>query len=533
MRSKEEIREAVRTGQTVLGIELGSTRIKAVLTDVDKSPVASGSYDWENRYVDHIWTYNVEDIWQGLQDCYRDLVKNVEEEYGEKPVRFAAMGISAMMHGYLAFDENDELLVPFRTWRNTITGEASEKLSELFAYHIPQRWSIAHLYQAILNGEEHVPKVRFFTTLAGYIHWKLSGRRVLGSGDAAGMFPINIRTKNFDGTMLDKFDELVADKGYPWKIRELLPEVLLAGDDAGTLTESGAKLLDPDGGLEAGIPMCPPEGDAGTGMTATNSVAVRTGNVSAGTSVFAMAVLEKDLTKPYEEIDLVTTPSGDPVAMVHCNNCTSDLNAWAGLFKEFADCLGVETDMNRIFGLLYNKALEGDADCGGLLAYNYFSGEHITGFEEGRPLFVRSPESRFNLANFMRANLYTALGALKTGMDILLKKENVRLDRMMGHGGLFKTKGVGQRILAGAINTPVYVMETAGEGGAWGIALLADYMIRKSEGESLTDYLAGKVFHDSRGTGMDPVPEDVEGYEKFMKRYAEGLAVERAAVECL
>lgn len=333
--------------------------------------------------------------------------------------------------------------------------------------------------------------------------------------------------------MLDKFDELVADKGYPWKIRELLPEVLLAGDDAGTLTESGAKLLDPDGGLEAGIPMCPPEGDAGTGMTATNSVAVRTGNVSAGTSVFAMAVLEKDLTKPYEEIDLVTTPSGDPVAMVHCNNCTSDLNAWAGLFKEFADCLGVETDMNRIFGLLYNKALEGDADCGGLLAYNYFSGEHITGFEEGRPLFVRSPESRFNLANFMRANLYTALGALKTGMDILLKKENVRLDRMMGHGGLFKTKGVGQRILAGAINTPVYVMETAGEGGAWGIALLADYMIRKSEGESLTDYLAGKVFHDSRGTGMDPVPEDVEGYEQFMKRYAEGLAVERAAVECL
>ena len=529
----KQVRTTIENGNAVLGIELGSTRIKAVLVNEDKIPVACGSHDWESRYENGIWTYSLEDIWSGLQDSYAKMAQDVKKQYGISLKRVKAMGFSAMMHGYMAFDAHDRLLVPFRTWRINITREASEKLTELFRYQIPQRWSISHLYQAILNGEEHVPKVRFFTTLAGYIHWKLSGRRVLGSGDAAGMFPINIRTKNFDGTMLDKFDELVADKGYPWKIRELLPEVLLAGDDAGTLTESGAKLLDPDGGLEAGIPMCPPEGDAGTGMTATNSVAVRTGNVSAGTSVFAMAVLEKDLTKPYEEIDLVTTPSGDPVAMVHCNNCTSDLNAWAGLFKEFADCLGVETDMNRIFGILYNKALEGDADCGGLLAYNYFSGEHITGFEEGRPLFVRSPESRFNLANFMRANLYTALGALKTGMDILLKKENVRLDRMMGHGGLFKTKAVGQRILAGAINTPVYVMETAGEGGAWGIALLADYMIRKSEGESLTDYLAGKVFHDSRGTGMDPVPEDVEGYEKFMKRYAEGLAVERAAVECL
>ena len=380
MRSKEEIREAVRTGQTVLGIELGSTRIKAVLTDVDKSPVASGSYDWENRYVDHIWTYNVGDIWQGLQGCYRDLVKNVEEEYGEKPVRFAAMGISAMMHGYLAFDENDELLVPFRTWRNTITGEASEKLSELFAYHIPQRWSIAPSVSGNFKRRRACSESAVFYDSGGLHPLEAVRTQSVGKRRRCGMFPVNIRTKNFDGTMLDKFDELVADKGYPWKIRELLPEVLLAGDDAGTLTESGAKLLDPDGGLEAGLPMCPPEGDAGTGMTATNSVAVRTGNVSAGTSVFAMAVLEKNLTKPYEEIDLVTTPSGDPVAMVHCNNCTSDLNAWAGLFKEFADCLGVETDMNRIFGILYNKALEGDADCGGLLAYNYFSGEHITGF---------------------------------------------------------------------------------------------------------------------------------------------------------
>lgn len=531
MRSKEEIREMISAGQAILGIELGSTRIKSVLIDVDKSPVASGSYNWENQYVDHIWTYDIGEIWRGVQSSYQDLVKNVREEYGVTVTNLAAAGVSAMMHGYLAFDENDELLVPFRTWRNTITGQASAELSELFAYHIPQRWSIAHLYQAVLNGEEHVGKVRFFTTLAGYIHWKLTGQKVLGSGDAAGMFPINIEEKNYDARMLDQFDDLVAGKGFPWKIRELLPKVLLAGESAGCLTEEGAKLLDPSGNLSAGVPMCPPEGDAGTGMTATNSVAVRTGNVSAGTSVFAMAVLERELTKPYEEIDLVTTPAGDLVAMVHCNNCTSDLNAWVGLFKEFAESFGIDVDMNKLFETLYNKALEGDADCGGLLAYNYFSGEHITGFDEGRPLFVRSPESKFNLANFMRVNLYTSLGALKTGMDILLKKENVKLDRMMGHGGLFKTKGVGQRILAGAINTPVYVMETAGEGGAWGIALLADYLVRKEDGESLTDYLNNKVFHDAKGSGMDPVPEDVEGYEKFMERYTKGLAIERAAVD--
>lgn len=532
MRNKEEIRDMIGSGQAVLGIELGSTRIKAVLIDVDKTPVASGSYDWENKYVDHIWTYDIDEVWKGLQGCYSDLVKNVKDEYGAEITDLAAIGVSAMMHGYLAFDENDELLVPFRTWRNTITGEASEKLSELFSYHIPQRWSIAHLYQAILNGEEHVDKVRFFTTLAGYIHWKLTGRKVLGSGDAAGMFPNSIEAKDFDARMLDQFDALVADKGFPWKIRDLLPKVLVAGEDAGSLTDEGAKLLDPSGSLRSGIPMCPPEGDAGTGMTATNSVAVRTGNVSAGTSVFAMAVLEKDLTKPYEEIDLVTTPAGDLVAMVHCNNCTSDLNAWVGLFREFAESFGMDVDMNRLFGTLYNKALEGDPDCGGLLAYNYFSGEHITGFDEGRPLFVRSPESKFNLANFMRVNLYTSLGALKTGMDILLKKENVTLDRMMGHGGLFKTKGVGQRILAGAIDTPVYVMETAGEGGAWGIALLADYLVRGEDGESLTDYLRNKVFHDAKGTGMEPVAEDVAGYERFMERYTKGLAIERAAVDC-
>lgn len=531
MQSAEQIRETISAGKAVLGIELGSTRIKAVLIGEDKSPVASGSYDWENQYVDHIWTYDINEVWRGLQGCYSNLVKDVKDKYGVQLTRFAALGISAMMHGYLAFDENGELLVPFRTWRNTITGEASGKLSDLFSYHIPQRWSIAHLYQAVLNGEEHVSRVRFITTLSGYIHWKLTGQKVLGSGDAAGMFPINIADKDYDSTMLDKFDDLVSDKGFPWKIRDLLPKVLVAGQDAGSLTDEGARLLDPEGNLVSGIPMCPPEGDAGTGMTATNSVAVRTGNVSAGTSVFAMAVLEKDLSRPYEEIDLVTTPAGDLVAMVHCNNCTSDLNAWVGLFKEFAESFGMEVDMNQLFGTLYNKALEGDADCGGLLAYNYFSGEHITGFDEGRPLFVRSPESRFNLANFMRVHLYTSLGALKTGMDILLKKENVTLDRMMGHGGLFKTKGVGQRVLAGAINTPVYVMETAGEGGAWGIALLADYLVHREDGESLTDYLNNKVFHDAEGSGMDPVAKDVAGYEKFMEKYARGLAIERAAVD--
>ena len=530
MRNKEAIRETIQKGNAVLGIEFGSTRIKAVLIDEEKQPIASGSYDWENQYVDQIWTYSIEEIWKGLQGCYKALVDEVRENYQTEITKLAAMGVSAMMHGYLAFDENSQLLVPFRTWRNTITGEASEALTELFSYHIPQRWSIAHLYQAILNEEEHVKDVRFFTTLAGYIHWCLTGEKVLGSGDAAGMFPMDIDTKDYNQNMLDQFNALVSKYQFPWKIEELLPKVLLAGENAGCLTEKGARLLDPSGTLEAGTPMCPPGGDAGTGMTATNSVAVRTGNVSAGTSVFAMAVLEKDLTKPYDAIDLVTTPAGDLVAMVHCNNCTSDLNAWIGIFREFAEAFGISVDQNELFSTLYHKALEGDTDCGGLLAYNYFSGEHITGFDEGRPLFVRSPESKFNLANFMRVHLYTSLGALKTGMDILLKQEHVQLDRMMGHGGLFKTKGVGQRILAGAINTPVYVMETAGEGGAWGIALLADYLIRKEEEESLTSYLNEKVFASAEGSGISPVLEDVEGYETFMENYTNGLSIERAAI---
>lgn len=527
------IGEAIKNGNTALGIEFGSTRIKAVLIDAQNQPIASGSHDWENHLKNNIWTYPLEEVWSGLQDCYANLKKEVKEKYGVTITTFGAMGFSAMMHGYLAFDEKDEQLAEFRTWRNTITEQASEELSKVFQFHIPQRWSIAHLYQAILNGEEHVKDVRFFTTLAGYIHWQLTGEKAIGIGDAAGMFPIDSATKDWDVNMIGQFDQLVEAKAFPWKLEELLPKVLVAGDEAGVLTEAGAKLLDTEGDLQAGIPVCPPEGDAGTGMAATNSVAVRTGNVSAGTSVFAMAVLENPLSKPYDEIDMVTTPAGDPVAMVHCNNCTSDLNAWVNLLKECVEAFGVKVDMNTLFGTLYNKALEGDADCGGLLAYNYFSGEHITGFEEGRPMFVRKPESKFNLANFMRVHLSTSLGALKTGMDILTKQEHVELDKMLGHGGLFKTKGVGQRILAAAIDTPVYVMETAGEGGAWGIALLASYMLNKEEGESLTSYLAQKVFGGEEGERMDPVASDVEGFEAFMQNYKKGLAIERAAVESL
>ncbi len=528
-----DVKNTIISGKAVLGIEFGSTRIKAVLVDENNTPIASGAHDWENRLENGIWTYTLEDIWTGLQDCYKKMTEDVQKQYGVAVEKLGAIGFSAMMHGYLAFDRAGELRVPFRTWRNTITQEASEALTEAFQFHIPQRWSIAHLYQAILNGEEHVPDVDFITTLDGYIHWQLTGEKVLGVGSASGMFPIDSDTKDYYASMIRKFDELVAPKGFPWKVADLLPKVLVAGDNAGTLTAEGAKKLDPTGTLQAGCPLCPPEGDAGTGMAATNSVKQRTGNVSAGTSVFAMIVLEKALEKVHEEIDMVTTPSGDAVAMVHCNNCTSDLNAWVNIFKEFAESFGMDVDMDRLFGTLYHKALEGDKDCGGLLAYNYFSGEHITGFEEGRPMFVRTPDSRFNLANFMRANLYTSLGALKVGLDILMKEEKVAVDRITGHGGLFKTKGVGQSILAGAMDATVSVMKTAGEGGAWGIALLASYMIQKDAGETLEDYLQQKVFGGDEGEKMDPNPEDVKGFDEFICRYRAGFPIERAAVDCL
>ena len=524
---------AILEQKTALGIEFGSTRIKAVLIGADNAPIASGDHEWENRYDNGVWTYTLEDIWTGLQDAYTKMAADVKEKYDITLTRVGAIGFSAMMHGYMAFDKAGNLLVPFRTWRNNITEEASEKLTDLFGFHIPQRWTIAHLYQAILNGEPHVADIDYVTTLAGYIQWKMTGERVVGVGEASGIFPIDSETNTYFADMIAKFDEAVADKAYSWKALDVLPHVLNAGDNAGVLTKEGAALLDMSGNLEAGIPLCPPEGDAGTGMAATNSVRVRTGNVSAGTSVFAMIVLEKNLSKVYPEIDMVTTPSGHPVAMVHCQNCTSDLNAWVNLFREFAQTFGMEISTNDLFGKLYNKALEGDADCGGLLAYNYFSGEHVTGFNEGRPVFARTPDAKFNLANFMRVNLFTSLGALKVGLDILMKEEHVQVDQILGHGGLFKTKGVGQKILAGAIDAPVSVMETAGEGGAWGIALLASYMINKEENETLEDYLDAKVFAGNAGTKMDPDPADVAGFEVFTERYKKGLPIERAAVESL
>lgn len=526
----ETIRQMIDEGRAVVGIEFGSTRIKAVMIGEDHVPVASGSHDWENRLDGHIWTYTLDDIWQGLRACYSDMVRDVKETYGTEVKKLAGLGFSAMMHGYMAFDKDGQLLVPFRTWRNTITGQAADELTELFQYNIPQRWSIAHLYQAILNGEEHVKDVAYFTTLAGYIHWQLTGEKVLGIGDASGMFPIDIKTKDFDGRMIRQFDELVADKGYTWKLRDIMPRVLVAGEDAGTLTQEGAKLLDPTGVLEAGAPVCPPEGDAGTGMAATNSVAERTGNVSAGTSVFAMIVLEKDLAAVHKEIDMVTTPSGSLVAMAHANNCTSDLNAWVSLFREYGEAMGIETDMNRIFSVLYNKALEGDADCGGLLSYGFYSGESIVPVDEGRPLFARTPDSRFTLANFMRTHLYAALSTLKIGMDILVKEEKIRIDKILGHGGLFKTPGVGQRIMAAAMQAPVSVMETAGEGGAWGIALLASYAVRRASDETLEAYLDQKVFAGNAGVSMEPDPADVEGFEKYIERFKAGLSIEQEAV---
>ena len=530
---RNDIRKAIESGKTALGIELGSTRIKAVLIGEDHAPIASGSHEWENRYENGVWTYSLEDVWSGLQESYRNLSNELSEKYGILLRTPGAIGFSAMMHGYMAFDQDGNLLVPFRTWRNTMTGQASEKLTDLFQFSIPQRWSIAHLYQAVLNKEPHVKEIRYLTTLAGYVHWKLTGRQVLGVGEASGMFPIDSRTNQFDAHKIEQFNECLKAENLPWKLEDILPGVLVAGDAAGALTGEGAKLLDPTAQLQAGIPLCPPEGDAGTGMVATNSVAERTGNVSAGTSVFAMIVLENDLSKLYPEIDMVTTPTGKPVAMVHSNNCTSDLNAWVDLFQEFTRVLGVDISESRLYEMLYNQGLLGDVDGGGLLAYNYVSGEHITHLEEGRPLFVRTPESRFNLPNFMRVHLFSAVGALKIGMDILFEQEQVKIDQLLGHGGFFKTKDVGQKIMASAMNVPVSVMETAGEGGAWGIALLASFMLHKSENESLEAYLAGRVFAGENGTTIAPDPVDVDGFTAFMERYKRGLVIERTAVDGL
>lgn len=525
-----DAKSTIEAGKAILGIEFGSTRIKAVLIDQDNKPIAQGSHTWENQLVDGLWTYSVEAIWYGLQDCYADLRANVLKEYDTEIETLAAIGISAMMHGYMAFNKDKEILVPFRTWRNTNTGKAAAELSKLFVYNIPLRWSISHLYEAILDNEEHVGDIDFLTTLAGYVHWQITGERVLGIGDASGMLPIDPETKDYNAVMVEKFDKLVAPKGYSWKLLDILPKVLLAGENAGFLTPEGAEKLDVSGHLKAGIPVCPPEGDAGTGMVATNAVRQRTGNVSAGTSSFSMIVLEKELSKPYEMIDMVTTPDGSLVAMVHCNNCTSDLNAWVNLFQEALKLMGHDVDMNKLYGKLYNHALTGNGDCGGLMAYNYVSGEPVMGLADGRPMFVRSANDKFTLANFMRAHLYGSVAVLKVGNDILFNEEYVRVDRITGHGGLFKTKGVGQRILAAAINSPISVMETAGEGGAWGIALLGSYLVNNDQKLSLAQFLDKCVFAGNEGVEIKPTPEEVESFNAYIKNYKACLPIEQAAV---
>ena len=513
--------------KTVLGIELGSTRIKAVLIDQQHRPVASGDYEWENRLVNGIWTYSMESVNTGLRACVKALKEDLKEEFGLELTTVGAIGVSAMMHGYLPFDKDGKQLAEFRTWRNTITGEAAEKLTALFGFNIPQRWSIAHLYQAMLNGEEHVKEIAYLTTLAGYIHWMLTGEKVMGVGEASGMFPIDSETGDYDAVMLRKFLDLTG-----LDLRTVLPKVLPAGACGGRLTEAGARFLDPDGTLQSGIPVAPCEGDAGTGMTATNSVRVRTGNVSAGTSDFAMIVADHPLGV-HREIDMVTTPDGLPVAMVHCNNCTSDINAWVNLFSEFARLMGLDVNRGELFTKLFQKALSGEPDCGGLLSYNYFSGEGVTDLDEGRPLFVRSPSARFTLSNFMRMHLLSALATLKIGMDILTETEQVPIDRLYGHGGFFKTPEVGQRMLSAAVGVPVSVMKTAGEGGPYGMALLGAYMLWHEEGESLPDYLDNKVFADAQSSTISATQEDIDGFNAFLAQYRKALPLERLATEVL
>lgn len=526
----ENVKNIILNAETALGIEFGSTRIKSVLVDLNGSPLASGSFDWENSYKNGVWTYSLDEVFEGLRASFAALKKSVYDKFGVKLETVGSMGISGMMHGYLAFDKDGAQLAEFRTWRNTITAEAAEKLSALFDFNIPQRWSIAHLYQAILNGEEHVGRVDFIATLAAYVHYRLTGERVIGVGEASGMFPIDSRINDYDVAMLDKFDGCVVDKNFPWKICDILPRVLVAGERAGTLTAEGAAMLDPTGEFRPGVPMCPPEGDAGTGMVATNSVAVRTGNVSAGTSIFLMVVLEKALSKLYPEIDMVTTPSGKPVAMVHCNNCSGEIDAWAGLFTSMCSALGMDISIYKVLDKMFESSLSGDKDCGGLVAFNYLSGEVITGLDSGKPLFLRGPESKFNLPNFARAQLCSAAATLSIGMEILAD-EHVKIDKLLGHGGYFKAPLAGQKIMAAALEAPVSVMKTAGEGGPWGIALLASYMQNKAEGETLEAFLDSRVFSNEDAFEVKPDPEDIAGFKKFLDNYKKSLPVEKAAVE--
>lgn len=532
MTNTQHEKSLIESGAAVLGCELGSTTIKATLIGPDGKALAAGHHQWENRLVDGIWTYHMDDVWSGLADCHADLAARVKQKYGATLTRVAAAGYSAMMHGYIAVDERGELLVPFRTWRNNITAGASSELLKLFDWPIPQRWSIAHLYQAILNGEPHVPRIVRFATLAGYVHWKLTGDWSIGIGDASGMFPVDPATGDYAAAMLDAFDRHVAQHDFPWRLRDLLPEIVPVGECAGHLTPVGATLLDPSGRLASGIPLCPPEGDAGTGMVVTNSVRPKTGNVSAGTSVFAMLVLEKKLSRVHPQIDLVLTPDGELVGMAHSNNCTSDFNAWMALFGELARTLGADVKDAELYDRLMPLALAGDADCDGLLAYGYVSGEHLTGFSEGRPLLARKPDSAFTLANLIRVHLFSALGALRTGLDVLTETEGVRVEELCGHGGFFKTPEVGQLLMAAATNTPVSVPQSAGEGGAWGMALLAAYSLREDRDAGLADYLDALI-GDSIGEALPPRPGDVQGFNRFFERYTAGLPIESAAIECL
>ena len=524
------MKEIIESGRAFLGIEFGSTRIKSVLIGPDFIPLASGSHEWENEYRDGVWTYSENAIREGFQASYADLKKNVEAACGVKLTKLAGIGVSAMMHGYLPFDGGMNLLVPFRTWRNTMTAEAAEKLTNAFSFNMPQRWSLSHLYQAVLKDEPHVKDIRFLTTLAGWAHYWLTGEKVLGVGDASGIMPVDADACDYDAGMVRIFDGLVAPKAYPWKLKEILPRVLSAGEPAGTLTPEGARLLDPSGDLRPGCPVCPPEGDAGTGMTATNSVRPRTGNVSAGTSIFSMIVLEKPLSRVYPEIDVVTTPTGKPVGMVHCNSCTSDINAWIQLFREFAETMGLKADTGEMYTRLFRKAMEGDPAGGGLVSFNYYAGEPVTGLAEGRPMLIRQPDARMSLANFMRVQIYASMETLKYGMEIM-KRENVAIDQVFGHGGLFKTEGVGENLLAAAIHAPVTVMQTAGEGGAWGIALLAAYQVLRQNGETLEDFLGKRVFAGMKQRTVSPDPRDEAGFDAYMKRFVACIPAQRAAAD--
>lgn len=532
-RWKTMVKEKINFKNSSLGIELGSTRIKAVIIDSDYSLIARGEYEWENHFENGVWTYSLEEVWSGLQEAYKNLNDNVKRSYGVDILTVGSIGFSGMMHGYLPFDVEGNQIAQFRTWRNTSTQKAAEYLTSLFEFNIPLRWSVAHLYQAILNKEDHLKKIDYFTTLSGYVHWMLTGQKVIGIGDASGMFPIDSETCDYDKEMMEKFNDVVEPLEYSWRLENILPEIKIAGSNAGKLTDEGARLLDPSGKLQSGIPLCPPEGDAGTGMVATNTVLEHTGNVSAGTSIFSMIVLEKALSKYYPEIDMVTTPTGKPVAMVHCNNFTSDINDWAEMFAELAMILGVKIKMKDLFPILFNEAMKADSDVGKLVSCNYYSGEPITGFEKGRPLLIRAPDSRLTLSNFMRSHIYSSLATLEIGMEILTKKEKVQIDYILGHGGFFKTEKVGQQLMADALKIPTTVMKTAGEGGPWGMALLAKYSTHKEENESLGNYLKNKVFLNQKSKTTIPSEAGVSSFEKYMERYRLMLEVEHSAIKAL